>query len=199
MKDKGALVLFLVLLLSVGAGFGGYYLGKYLDVKALESKSNIDNTNTIKWNEYSGKAFNAYFTYPSNWSVSEVKEKDSKNRDVNKIIVKGPKGSQLIISSTTGVTNDQKYELYCDKTKPEGDDNTIQECIFIQEGEYSLARFIPIDGIKDGVTTWYSSSTVKDSKYVWDNVKNVVYSVKDSSEITTLDGIMISLGYVKGE
>lgn len=196
MKDKSVLLLFLVLLLSVGAAFGGYYLGKYLDTKALESKSVIDNANIVEWNKYSGRAFEIIFTYPQGWSVSELKEKDNKDRDVDRIIVKSPNGSEVVISSTPEIKDSEKYELYCDKALPEGDNNKVQNCVFIQENDYSLGRFIPLDGIKDDVTTWYVTSTIKDNKYVWDNKKNVVYNVKDDADIDILDSISLGLDYI---
>ncbi len=191
MGSKSWLVITLLIIFSIGAGFGGYYLGKYLDTKALEAKSNIDSKDLIVWKEYKSTALKLSFTYPPDWTVSEKTEKDSKNRDVTKITAKSPNNSEYIVKSVNGLAAD-KYTFTCDKAKPEGDKLNIQACIFITDGDYSFGRFTPLDGLKDDETIWDVAENI-DGKYEWNNFVNAQFIVKDTKDTSVLDSIMISL------
>lgn len=189
MNSKSWLVIILLIVFSIGAGFGGYYLGKYIDTKALDAKSIQDDM--IEWKTYDSGLLKVHFTYPPDWTVSEKTEKDGNDKDIKKLSVKSPNGSELVVYNSEG-NNYKEVILYCDKNSPTGNDKEIQDCLFYSQNDVEFGRYVNISKT-DSVSIYWSVTELIDGKYMWRNNNYVEYVVKSSKDMSILDLIMISL------
>lgn len=165
------------LLVVIGMGVGGYYLGWFLDKQAYEKKINeLAGVNKV----YNNETLGIKFSYPGDWSSAEYESKDGTVR----IFTTGDKGVEFGY-----VAKLEQGNIYvCDEKEPNGNDRFTKKCTFVT-GSPVFGRF---EETVDGEKLWIITESGL-GKYVSYEGDYFYYKNATQSDLTTLDKIMKSV------
>jgi hypothetical protein len=195
-KSGSTILLVLGILLVIGMGVGGYYLGRYIDVqeakKVVSVKERLPEADTTADKTFSYENIKVTFTYPGDWT-KRVYELVEGGKKVYEVSIVSPDGSYFYynMSELAGKTTK------CDANDPEGKVSGNSKCTFIYDGDSKFARYVdaskssselgeywvvaePFDSDKPGIYEHFSSNGFH-------------YEAKNSDDLEELDKIMKSV------
>lgn len=172
----------LIVIFLIGLGFGGYFLGQYLDAMAAKKQAEQRPTEFT----YSNDTLKIKFKVPADWIKDE-----SINADSSFVSFKNKEGSQFIYSQSN--TADVDIQV-CDEADPEGSAEGIEACTFISGGKIKFARYKEESTNSAEVgDTWIilePAEVTNPGKYLVDRTGFFYYVSKSDKDLTTLDNIM---------
>lgn len=178
----------LVVILLAGLGFGGYFLGKFLDIQAAKKQAAEVNRN-VKAGEYENKSLGIKFSYPKDWSLDQKMETDS-----SFVSVRNSKGSEFIFSNSK--TADSNIQV-CDEEDPTGVADGVEACTFISDGKIKYGRYKEEAANSSEVgDTWIvlePAEVTNPGKYVVDRAGFFYFISKSEADLEELDKIMKSV------
>lgn len=203
MGDSGqikALPLILVILVMVGLGFGGYFLGKTIDTNAYEAEKQKDPVVDLssKIIPYSNAELGVRFDYPGDWGLLVYEPKDEElleSFDATIITVTSPNGSQFIVTSQTMTKSLSGYSERCDSNDINGNEGDNKKCVFVTDGGTKFARYESDD---PRIAPGWNIAELGDAEanpdvYLFSPADSIQYHVAVQSDLAILDNIMKSL------
>lgn len=175
----------LSILLIVGIGFGGYYLGWYLDKQAAARQAEeMKSVNKV----FNDSDLGIKFTYPGDWSSVS----DNTVEGARTITTESPNGSIFGYSLNTQSSGKM---IACDEDLPNGDGKTVKKCEFVH-GSFTYARYLDTDDKADNGDLWLiaeKGAETEENSYLYKSSDGFYFRVKDPQDLATLDKIMKSV------
>ncbi|MCC7290271.1 hypothetical protein IT417_03415 [bacterium] len=177
----------IALLLVVGMGFGGYFLGRYLDTQAL-AKQNEQTTKIFK-------SLGVEFKYPGNWVLNKGNYIEDSTGRVDFVRVVSPSGSYFYYSK---VEKGDFLEGTCDASDVSGTaGSTTMSCVFKKSEESNFARYkVDEKSNTDNGTYWAvaePSDSLNADKYSYNSKDSFYYQSMSDTDLVELDKIMESV------
>jgi len=197
MNSKSSLVIILLIIFSIGAGFGGYYLGRYLDIQKLNTKVMEQQLDYDVWKEFSDSKFPFTFQYPpEGWTVKVEDSVSSGGLNVSKVLLTSTDKNEISFSYIKEVPSDKSVEFVCDSATKKLNDNAGTSCYAVYDNStgqpiLSFFRFVLPDGEKEGSTTWTLALQDK-GKFSYNNKLSANYTVVVEDKLSILDDILLT-------
>lgn len=177
-------IVLLVLILMVGLGFAGYYLGRYMTLQSRGSNAS-DELVDIKTKEFSSTSLGISFKYPERWSV---REETSGGASI--IRVTTDRGSELVYTYREVEEGEMKYCSLADK---EGNEDLAEKCTFFT-GLYNnnFARFADLQADPTG-DLWKVAEIHPETDPSWmkyDSNNGFVINIKDTNDMQLFDDVL---------
>ncbi len=192
-KSGSTILLVLGILLVIGMGVGGYYLGRYLDIQEAEKvkapvvrvKGDPKETKT-----YTNSDVNIELKYPGDFKVIEAKLQDSDSTSYFRLVNEEGSVFGFERSSKSGT------QVICDESDAQGTKGNNKKCEYITD----LVRFARyLDTSKSNSTEgeyWVIAENVSADKagvFRYDSSNGFYYKAMSSTDLERLDEIMKSV------
>lgn len=194
-KPVNIITTFLLFILIIGLGFGGYFVGKVIDESA-NKKAIAENQDRISklYARYTNNDFKIDFIYPKDWKVETVTKPENVSENIIEgVTVTAPTGSRFVFQK---ITNNKELEndVYsCDKTDPNGTKDNNEKCTFL---DAKFARFPSNTKDQTGGERWSVAEQVDSYNpdiFVNNPNNDFGYFVVNSSDLDKLDAISKSI------
>ena len=191
---KNTLLTILGLLLIIGMGVGGYFLGWYLDKVAGDKQQEVITERNKLPKTYTNPEMKIKFVYPGTWTITQPSG-DAYNTIVT---VTKDNGTEFVFLNGKAESGTIKT---CDEADPNGTTTGSQKCTFQKGTNFSYGRFE--DSTKSssesgkfyGIAEPASQSEAK--KYIFNSLQGFYYKAVSDSDLTELDNIMKSVERLK--
>lgn len=195
-KSGSTILLVLGILLVIGMGFGGYYLGRYLDIQEAKKnvvvKERLPEADTTADKTFSYDNINVTFKYPGDWT-KRVYELVEDGKKVYEVSVVSPEGSYFyyIMSELAGKTTK------CDANDPEGKVSGNNKCSFIYDGDAKFGRYVDASKSNSELGEYWvvvePFNSEKPSIYEHFSSNGFHFEAKNSDDLEEMDKIMKSV------
>lgn len=183
-----------VVLLVTASSLSGYYFGKFTDTERVneEIQERIENSQVTGFVD---EELGIELTHPSDWKVEKTNLQDNDiHTDIVTLTLTSTDGSKLIYYKGTPRSEDSLPISWCDSTLPEGDDDTVFPCEFINSYEYKFARQMIFSDIESRNEVWDIAEPGSESgRYFVSRNSYFRYDLQSNSMAAQFDRVVGSL------